>query len=311
MKEDSGFFTSPLETELTSVPRPELIYRSEDGWSELYRVDKDGKFRVYKTLKQEYRGNIQYETMLRKEFQIGYNLSNPGICEIYGFINIPGFGNCIEMEWIDGESLSELLKRHKPTKEQSRRMVLQICNILSYLHSKQIVHRDIKPSNILITHNGHNIKLIDFGLADSDSSTIIKVPAGTKSFASPELLNGQTIDNRADIYSLGKIIEMLSPALSNIATKCTKEDPNKRFASAEEVAEAIAKKSTNWAWAIVLLAIIATIAFFINRYSNAPTPAEKAPEQTIEADSDSIIDPEAIDELFYQATDLIMMKDSN
>ena len=55
-----------------------------------------------------------------------------------------------------------------------------------YIHAKQIVHRDLKPSNIMITHNGNHVKLIDFGLSDNDDFALLKQPAGTPGYISPE-----------------------------------------------------------------------------------------------------------------------------
>lgn len=311
MTEDSGFFGTSIDTSLSPISKPELMYRSEDGWSELYRVDKNGRFRVYKALKKEYRGDFRYEEILKKEFQIGYSLSNPGICEVYGFVSVPDLGNCIEMDWIDGVSLTDFLKATRPTKDQAKRMILQICDILSYLHSKQIIHRDIKPSNLLVTHNGHNIKLIDFGLADSDSSSIIKTPAGTRSFAAPELQNGSTIDNRSDIYSLGKVIALLCPSLSRVVRKCTMTDPDKRYHSVEDISEAIQHPQSLWPWIAVIAAIVIGFIAVLGLPKNED-PVEMGTftkEDITENDNETISDPAAIDELFQQATELIISRD--
>ena len=209
MNEDSAFFEDATIGKTYNTGYKELIHSSQGGFTELYRVDKSGKFRVLKALKPQFRGEPMYEILLRKEFEIGYNLQHPGICEVYGFSQHPDLGNCIEMEWIDGMTLSDLIQTGRLSAGLSRRIALQLCDILSYLHSKQVIHRDLKPSNIMVTHNGRNVKLIDFGLSDSDSSSILKSPAGTASFAAPELTNGGVVDARTDIYSLGKILLLL------------------------------------------------------------------------------------------------------
>ena len=81
-------------------------------------------------------------------------------------------------------------------KKLSRKIVSQLCDVLEYIHSKQVIHKDLKPENILITHNGQNVKLIDFGLSDSDDYAPLKFHAGTQAYAAPELLSGGKIDCR-------------------------------------------------------------------------------------------------------------------
>ena len=277
----------------------------------MYRVDKSGKFRVLKALKPQYRGEPMYELLLRKEFEIGYNLQHPGICEVYGFGTIPDLGNCIEMEWIDGMTLYDLIQSNRLSSGLSRRIALQICDILSYLHSKQVIHRDLKPSNIMFTHNGRNVKLIDFGLSDADSSSILKTPAGTASFAAPELLNGGTVDARTDIYSLGKILAMLKGRFAFIAKKCTKNNPNDRYPDAESVKYAIKRRP--WIKTFfVLTAAIAIIAVMtiINptKENNPPQLSEPAVQIQEDTTDTTISDPSVIDELFRQATEMVSGK---
>ena len=212
MSEDSAFFSGPdslAERHETAAPR--LVHASRNGWSEIHVIDRGGRLRALKALKPGFRGDARYETLLRKEYEIGYSLSHTSICEVYGFVSEPGLGNCIEMEWIDGRSLADILAERRPDKATARKWVLQLCDALAYLHAKQIIHRDIKPANLLVTHNGKNLKLIDFGCSDADAFTVLKGPAGTASFAAPELRNGADVDNRADIWSLCKVIALLLP----------------------------------------------------------------------------------------------------
>ena len=283
MNDDSAFFVDArLENKDSSYYR-ELIHSSSGGWTELYRVDKSGKFRVLKALKPQYRGEPMYEMLLRKEFEIGYNLQHPGICEVYGFIQNPDIGNCIEMEWIDGITLSDLIKAGRLTGGLSRRIALQLCDILSYLHSKQVIHRDLKPSNIMVTHNGRN--------------------------AAPELTNGGVVDARTDIYSLGKILLLLKGGFSRIARKCTKNDPADRYPDVESVKDAIRIKPLIKSVPYLLAAIAAVIVWgIINIPDNNPAPSSIPPiadQQSEESADTTISDPSVIDELFRQATDMV------
>lgn len=217
MDEISGFFAL---AEVSGQPETlELLSRSEAGFSELYRTRKEGKFRVYKCLKPEFRGDPLYEGLLRKEFEIGYSLGHPNICEFYEYLPVAALGNCIEMEWVDGCTLDRLLEQGRVDAPLARKLAREICDALTYMHAKQVLHRDLKPSNVLVTYNGHNVKLIDFGLSDSDGHAVLKQAAGTARYAAPELLNGGPVDNRADIYSLGEMLSPL-PVRRCVANRC-------------------------------------------------------------------------------------------
>ena len=238
----------------------ELIHISKDGFNELYRVCKNGRFFVYKALKQELRGNLLYEELLDKDFNIGFSLNHIGICQYFAKIQHPVLGNCIVMEWIDGCTLEEFISQGKMTRALSKKILCEVCDALDYMHHKQVIHRDIKPENILVTHNGQNIKIIDFGLSDTDIYNTLKSPAGTRAYASPELIAGELIDTRSDIWSLGVIINELSSKYSRIASRCLRREKDKRYGSAAEVKAAILKENSRKAkiilgWAAVIGAI--------------------------------------------------------
>lgn len=151
-------------------------------------------------------------------------MQHPGIVSASSLEDVPGLGTCIVMEWVDGQTLGEwMAANHLATDEDGAKhgmekgqyakaavdIIVQLLDALQYVHSKQIVHRDLKPSNIMLTHNGRRVKLIDFGLADTDSYAILKQPAGTPRYMSPEQLSTRRADIRNDIYSLGCIIETM------------------------------------------------------------------------------------------------------
>ncbi len=260
---------------------------STNGICALFRIEKAGKRRVLKCLETRYRGLPAYEALLRKEYEIGYSLSNPYICEVYSFLEYPGLGRCIEMEWIDGIPLEEYLKTTFPTDDQKLRLLNQLFDAVSYFHSKQVVHKDLKPSNLLVTHNGANIKIIDFGFADNDAYSILKLSAGTEKYAAPELIAGGPVDNRADIWSLGKILLLFGKRWRRAARKCLREDPAERYGSVEELRRAVVKPRPwqNWIPAVILL--LAALLFFLllrpdNRATPEITPAVEVPAATVQ-----------------------------
>jgi len=103
----------------------------------------------------------------------------------------------------------------------------------------------LKSSNILVTDNGDNVKIIDFGLSDRDYYAMFKQPAGTKRYAAPEQMDANTVvDCRADIYAFGKTLELYLPKYAlkkyhNIIKKCTQQDRTKRYNNAGEIRQEI------------------------------------------------------------------------
>ncbi|MEF2598666.1 MAG: serine/threonine-protein kinase [Bacteroidales bacterium] len=268
MDEASGFFETPTMAQHPRQGMFELVSSSPESYCDIWRADKDGRFRIYKALKSEYAGDQVYERLLRKEFEIGYSLDHPNICEYYAFVNLPPLGNCIEMEWIDGCSLDSLLPRGAIGKTLAVKIISEICDALSYMHSKQVVHRDLKPSNIMLTYNGNNVKLIDFGLSDTDAHSVLKGSAGTQVYASPELISGKTVDFRSDIFSLGCVIDRLSPTYARVARKCCQRAPAKRFQSALDVKKAIERKPlAPFAVAAVALVLLGSALWLTHPWS--------------------------------------------
>ena len=252
--EDSSIFSVPSPAEWTPGSEMEQVHSSASGYAVLYRADRDGRFRVYKCLKPEFRGEPLYERLLRKEFEIGYSLRHPHLVEYYSFLNLPGYGNAIEMEWVDGCPLD----RARLSPEEARTLADQLCDALSYLHSKGVVHRDLKPSNLLVTFAGKQLKVIDFGYADTETHSILKQPAGTVSYAAPEVLAGESGDSRSDLYSVGKVLAGLPGIPQRVIRRCCQADPARRYSSVNELHKAL--QSARWGWWLVAGLALALVA---------------------------------------------------
>ena len=227
----------------------EEIYVSEWGYNRLFKANLFGKKVIVKAVKPQYLQTIFCRQLLYKEFAIGYQLEHPHICATYGREELPGLGACIVMEYIDGITLREYMKQGKLTPGKAKKIISELCDALQYMHSKQIVHRDLKPENIMIAHNGDNVKLIDFGLSDSDDSLLLKIPAGTRHYMAPEARQkGYVPTLLADIYSLGIILGEMGEALKDkrmkeVADRCTCRAPEQRIASAAAVEQALTRPS--------------------------------------------------------------------
>lgn len=160
-------------------------------------------------------------------------LQHPNICPVYALQEISPFGQVLIMKYVDGMNLMQYrdayFKKHGefPLKEVVR-VLTPIAAALDYAHHpekihvgvKGVIHRDVKPENILISRNGREIQLVDFGLAAqvrlsmSRVSNIEMDSVGTRSYMSPEAWKGQLQDGRSDQYSLATVAyELISNRL--------------------------------------------------------------------------------------------------
>ena len=174
----------------------------------LVKAKRYGRWWMLKGLNEEVRGEAAYQQRLRKELEIMSQLQHPNIVSVAGLEEVDGLGGCIVMEYVDGHTLEQWLEGN-PSQSDKKRVMQELIEAVSYMHKKNIVHRDLKPTNILITYNGKNVRLIDFGLADTDSHAILKQPAGTPQYMSYEQANSSVPDVRNDIYSIGVIMQQM------------------------------------------------------------------------------------------------------
>jgi len=142
-------------------------------------------------------------------------LNDPHIIQIY-FIGDDEGQTFFVMEFVDGESLSSVLKReHQLKPEQAAKVIYQTALGLATAHDRGVIHRDIKPGNIMIDSRG-NVKIADFGIALSSADISKKLTStgefvGTPGYLSPEVCLGKLVDQRSDIFSLGIVLfEMLA-----------------------------------------------------------------------------------------------------
>ena len=213
-KETNGSESSPIENTYSNLQE---YYVSQSGHTRLFTATKYGKRYVLKCLKKDFLYTPVYQQALTKEFEIGLELEHPNICRTLSLEQLPELGTTIVMEHIDGETLKSLINRKALTHELGRKIILQLMNALEYMHSKQIIHRDLKPSNIMITHTGQNVKIIDFGLSDSDAFFILKHPAGTTGFIAPEqFMPDAKAEPRTDIFkNVGLLNNLFALVLIN------------------------------------------------------------------------------------------------
>lgn len=291
MPVQSGFFGKMPSGATLLSSGWELLPVSSAGFTQLYRSRQKGRSRLFKCLKPEFRGQQLYEELLRKEFDIGYSLAHPCICEYYSFLDVPEVGFCIELEWIEGRTLEQRIQDGMSV-QTGRKLLLELCDALDYMHRRQVFHRDLKPSNVMITDKGDNVRIIDFGLSDADGILFGKEPAGTLSYAAPELLSGGEADARSDIYSLGLLMRRMPGPWGAVARKCTHTAPEDRFQTAAEVKLALLKRpSARWPLlAVLLLIVLGGVLFWWQRKAGPPEAEE----------------PASVDGIFEQTQQLIL-----
>lgn len=286
---------SILSADFTAM---QVIYTSEHGHSVLWRAQRLGKWHVLKGLKPEKEHDPVCRSLLIKEFEIGFKLSHPNIVQTYGIEEVKGAGLCIVMEYVDGENLRErLLKGHLRAAEV-KNIINQLLDATEYLHQKQIIHRDLKPENIMLTANGGHVKVVDFGYADADAFAILKQPAGTRTYAAPEQMNGIGVDLRADIFAVGKIMNELTANLSffkanflhRVAQRCTRPNRDERYANDNALRQAVnSHPFSNLFYVSLLIAFTLLIAIAFYQYQGANQPAENAAPHPITQTTDSAL----------------------
>lgn len=243
-----------------------------------YRVKLYGKLHFLKQLKPEFIGDVRYQEALRKEFETGYRLEHPNIVR---YISRTEDG--ILMEYVDGETLSQRLSNHPDyfeSKKNTEKFLSQLLDAVGYLHAHQVLHLDIKPDNILLTRINSDVKLIDFGCCYTDS--FVDTQGHTNYFAAPEQLSGGSIDERTDIYAIGKILTLLPDhhIYKKVIARCTAESPEDRYQTIEDLQNALFPKRKNRLLALfVILVPVLALGFLFLTNKNQPSVVNIEPQQ--------------------------------
>jgi serine/threonine-protein kinase len=213
-----------------------------------------------------------------REARTAAKLSQPNIVPIYTVDDVGGFV-FFTMAYVNGISLGAAIRDRGPLPSgEANRVLREVAWALAYAHGRGVVHRDVKPDNILLETGGARALVTDFGIAQVGETPDITGKGevlGTAEFMSPEQANGETVDERSDIYSLGvvgyhiltgrlpfesetpaavlaKHITQAAPPLSSVAPevprylaqaidRCLLKAPADRFANAEDLAAALSQ----------------------------------------------------------------------
>ena len=229
---DSGFI-SPAAF---SAEWQDITLLQQRNHNCLYTASRYGKRYVLKGLSADCQSLTDMLLLQQKEFSLGITLSHPNIAETYFLEEVADCGRCIVMEYVDGITLAEWLATN-PSHSARQRAMLQLLDALEYIHSLQLVHHDLKSSNILITRNGQNVKLIDFGLSELDTT------------------NPQN-DIQHDIQKFGEILQLFFPSrYKSLRQQCQ----NGRFANMAAIRLSIEKRQRRQKYIPYIIAIIILI----------------------------------------------------
>jgi serine/threonine protein kinase len=211
-----------LSAGITLGPYEVLSPIGAGGMGEVYKARDTRLDRTIaiKVLPDHIAKRDELRARFEREARAVASLNHPNICTLHDIGNQDGTGYMV-MEYLEGETLAERIKRGALPIAQARRFATQIADALDRAHRAGVVHRDVKPQNIMLTRDG--VKVLDFGLAksmsDSGSAEETVTAAltregtvlGTPHYMAPEQFEGKPVDARSDIWSFGAVVyEMIT-----------------------------------------------------------------------------------------------------
>lgn len=259
--------------------RYEILRKIGDGGMAFVYQARDkllNRIVAVKVLRPEFVDDQEFLVKFKREAEAVASLSHPNIVNVYD-VGEDGKVHYIVMEYVDGQNLKEIIQDEGSLEEYTALDIAkQIARALSVAHRNGIIHRDIKPHNILISKDGRQVKVADFGIAKAvSSSTMTNMGSviGSVHYISPEQAKGKHLTSNADLYSLGIVLyEMIigrvpfsgdSPisialkhinediaftdqdkinipnSVRTIISKLTQKEPANRYQTAEELIEDI------------------------------------------------------------------------
>ncbi|HCN30372.1 MAG TPA: hypothetical protein DIT64_16850 [Verrucomicrobiales bacterium] len=248
------------------------------GYRDFQFIDRGGMGAVYSAVQESLERRVAVKILppemaldaafverFNQEARLLAKLQHPHIVAVYDFGSTAAGHLFIVMEYVEGESLLEVMKKRRLPVTEVLDIIAQVCDALQFAHDRGVIHRDIKPTNILMDEKGA-VRVADFGLAKlaaatpPTTSTRTGMIMGTPGYAAPEQRRADTlVDHRADIFSTGATLyEMLTghlpvgvfvppskksgapPSVDKIVFKALQELPADRFQRASDMRAAIA-----------------------------------------------------------------------
>lgn len=167
-----------------------------------------------KLLRGERAADPEYRFRFLQEAKAAGKLTHPNIVTIFDVGEAPE-GPYIAMEYLQGMTLQQVMASEREITLRDKVVYgIQLAEALAYSHASSVVHRDVKPGNIMLSEDGQNVRITDFGIAhietpNKEQHTQMGAVLGTPQYMSPEQVEGQPLDGRSDLFSLGVILYQL------------------------------------------------------------------------------------------------------
>ncbi len=182
----------------------------EGGMAIVYKAYQAGmdRYVALKILPRYFASDPQFLGRFEQEAKVLARLLHPHILPVHNYGEVDGY-TYIVMPFVESGTLADLLDGDPLPLAQIHRIIAQVGDALDYAHSQGVIHRDVKPSNILVDQRG-NCLLTDFGIAKMVEGSIHFTRTGgivgTPAYMSPEQIQGEGLDGRSDVYSLGIVL---------------------------------------------------------------------------------------------------------
>jgi len=204
----------PLETGQIINERYRIVTElGQGGFGAVYRA-WDINLNKPCAVKENLATAPEAQRQFKREASVLANLTHPNLPRVIDHFSLPGEGQYLVMDFVDGEDLATVVEREKSVStEKALNWINQVADALIYMHKQKqaVIHRDIKPANIRLTPDG-NAMLVDFGLVkfyDPSQRTTMGARAITPGYAPPEQYGHGRTDARTDIYALGATLYIL------------------------------------------------------------------------------------------------------
>ena len=320
-----GFLLDPL-CELASDEPPFEPDELLDGRFRIVReVGRGGMAIVYEAFDEKLErrvalkcAKVGFHQQLPPEVRHAREISHPNVCklfEIHTAATRHGEIDFITMEFLEGETLAERIRRGPLPKPEAREVARQICNGLAAAHHSDVVHGDLKSGNVMLTTGRDGtprVVITDFGMArPARSSSQFGERGGTPDYMAPELWRGEQPSVLSDVYALGVILHELAagrrPDWSNTSTDermswkpspvdpkwdrvlalCLDPDPARRFQTVDEVVQALAPTNSRRWFLAAAAALVLAAGTGLVTYERATAPAETVRLAMLPFESDS------------------------
>jgi tRNA A-37 threonylcarbamoyl transferase component Bud32 len=198
-----------MQQDPTTIGRYKVLRKLGGGGMGVVYLAEDAVLKRQVAIKLVRGGIAEHEhAMLRfqREAEVSAQLNHPNVIVVYDVGDEPGHGPFIAMEFVTGSDLAELIRAGGLDDAGRTQVLIQAMRGLDAAHRAGVVHRDIKPANLLVSSDGR-VKLVDFGIARSEDSTLTVTGMflGTPAFMAPELIHGEDASPATDRYAFAVV----------------------------------------------------------------------------------------------------------